>query len=577
MKTFRMLRVSVLVASLVAMAGCGTMQQINKQSMDQFHATNGALDATLASRPSPTTPVTPIDSDVPYVNVVPVVHTNELPPVFDKAASLNAPAGPAWQTLQMLQQEIGMSVNADDDVLDGSHGTTAAPAGQNLDATLAPPPAGAANGTDSGARLQARLPAIARQDTTKGLLGYVAGLLDATWKYNAQTNSIHIFRYETRVMHIAAVPGDATTDTSVESGQTQQIQGGQGQTVSVGQSPSKTAFSGKLDVWKSIVENVKPMLSPSGTLEVNQPMASITVRDRWDRVEAVARYIDQMNTALHAQVEVNVKIYRIQTNNTDNRGINWNILYNTLGQAATNFGVSIATPQPTATGLASLILNSPTKNPTGSPSLFSGSQFFLNALSSLGKVSIVTNATVDTVNNMPAPFKVVHSVAYVASTTSLYTTGQSSGQNGVVGAGATLQPGQVETGFDMQVLPSVQPDGHLLLLQTMLSVSTLDSMATFTSGGNSVQQPNVSARQFLNRSWLKSGQSLVLAGFQDTEADNTTASPLDKSMWALGGNRSVSNTKDEIVVVITPVVTQAETTLDGPGVVTQRDMTASGY
>lgn len=560
MMPFRAMRLSVLAATLMAVTGCGTMQQINQQSMDRYHSTSHELASQLASRPSPATPVAPIESNLPYVNTVPVSHTGELPDLFNEPASLNAPSGPAWQVFQRLQQLTGMTVHADDDVLDGSRGTAAAPAPRMADATLVAPPS--AGGGDVGARPSAHLAAIAYQGTTKGLLDQIAGALDATWKFDAQTHTIHIFRYESRVLHVAAVPGDASNDASVVSGQTQQIQGGQGQTVSVGQSPSKTAFGSKLDVWKSIVDNIKPMLSASGTLEVNQPMASITVRDRWDRVDTIARYVEQVNKSLYAQVEVNVKIFRIQQNDSDNRGINWNLLYNSLSTSASNFGVSIATPRPTATGLASMVLNSPKNNPSGSASLFAGSQFFIDALSSLGKVSVVTNATVDTVNNMPAPFKVVHSVAYVASTTSLLTTGVSSGNSGVVGAGATLQPGNVETGFDMQVLPSVQPDGHLLLLQTMLSVSTLDSLATFSSGGSSVQQPNVSAREFLNRSWLKSGQALVLAGFQETGANNTTASPLDKSLWGIGGNRSVSNTKDEIVVVITPVVTQAQTTIE---------------
>lgn len=550
------LRQTALAAALTLLAGCGTMQQLNQQSLDRYHSATRAVDTHLSTLRTPTTPVQPIFSAIPYVNVAPVTYQSELPPIFNQAASLHAPAGPAWALLQRLQALTSMAVRADDDVLDGSTGTTAAP--HMADATLSAPPSVA---TDRGARASAQLGAIAYQGTMKGLLDLIAGDLDATWQYDPDTNTIHIFRYETKVLHIDAVPGDATTDASVESGQTQQIQGGQGQTMSVGQSPSKTEFGGTLNVWKSLVANIKPMLSAGGTLNVSEPTASITVHDRWDRVAAIQQYVDQLNRSLSMEVEVNVKIYRIQQADTDNRGINWSVLYNTLGQAASSFGVKITTPQPSASGLSSLVLDAPTTNAHGNTMPFSGSQFFLAALSSLGKTSEVVNATVDTVNDMPAPFKVVHSVAYVASTTSLYTTGTSSSSSSVVGAGATLEPGEVETGFDMQVLPSVSLDGHRLLLQTMLDLSTLDSMSTFTSGGNSVQQPDVSAREFLNRSWMRSGQSLVLAGFNDTQGDNTTASPFDKSLWMLGGNRTVDNNRDAIVVVITPVVTDPQTTL----------------
>lgn len=568
MKALYTLRRAAALVALVVLVGCSTMQEINQKSVEHYHATSAALDATLAARPSPSTPVVPIDSDLPYVNVVPVTHTSDLPPVFDQPASLRTASGPAWQTLQTLQGVIGLPIHADGDVMGVERAPGAAPAPVATsplatDATLgALPPLPALNGLGSANGSQAQLPAIARQDTTRGLMNYVAGLLDATWTYDAGTHAIHIYRFESKVLHIAAVPGDASATTSVESGQMQQITGGQGQAVSASASPSKTAFSGKLDVWKSVADSVKPMLSPAGSLEVNQSTASITVRDRWDRVAQVEKYVDQVNHALRAQVEVNVKIYRIQQNHNDNRGINWSVLYNAVGQEARNFGVSVSTPRPTATGLSSLILNSPAQNPSGSASLFAGSQAFVDALSTLGNASRVEDATVLTTNNIPVPFKVIHSVAYVASATPNFTTGTSAGSSNIVGAGATLQQGTVQTGFEMQVLPSVQQDGHLLLLQTMLSVSTLDNMAVFTSGGSTVQQPNVSAREFLNRAWLKSGQSLVLAGFQDTESNNTTTSPLDKHLWGIGGNRAVSNTKDEIVVVITPVVTQAQTTLE---------------
>ena len=561
------IRLSIISLAMLGVSGCGTMQQLNRDSLQQYHATNSQLAAAMDHHPAPPESM---QLNYPYVSVEPVTHVDSMPSVLEQSASIHTPAGSAWDVLQILQRVLGLDIHADDDVLDGSPESSHTGAqSPSIDATLQPPSSVLVRGGSS--HVPARLAAIARKDTTKGLLDYVAAQLDATWQYDSRTRTVHIYRYESRVMPIAAVPGDATTDTSIESGQTQQIQGGQGQTVSVGQTPSHTKFSGTLNVWKSLVTNISPMLSRSGSLQINEPTASITVRDRWDRVDAIQQYVDRMNLSLHNQVEVNVKIYRIQVNDSDNHGIDWSILYNTLGQAATSAGASLSTPAPVATGLSSLILNAPTKNKNGGTALFSGSQFFFKALSSLGKVSNVTDSTIDTVNNMPAPFQVMHSVAYVASTTSLYTSGVSSGSSTVVGAGATLQPGEVQTGFDLLVLPSVQADGHLLLLQTMLSVSTLDSMSTFTSGGNSVQQPNVSARKFLNRSWLKSGQSLVLAGFQDSEADNTTSSPLDKSMWMVAGNRSVSNTKDEIVVVITPVVTRPQAVIGGTTIARSTD------
>lgn len=562
MMTFRARRLSVLTASLMMLAGCATQHEMHVQSVHRYNEANQQLTHQLAQHQPAATPVAPINSRFPYVNTVAVSHVGELPAIFDEQASFHAPAGPAWQFMERLQGLTGMAVHADDDVLDGSHGTTAAGgAGPSADATLTPPPSLGGGGYDAGARPSAQLAAIAFQGSMKQLLDLVAGQLDATWKYDSQTNSIHIFRFENRIFHINALPGDVGFDAGMESGSGQQFQGGQGQTVQAAESPGKTEFKGQVSIWKSLFANLKPMLSPQGSLQLNEALSSISVHDRWDRVDAIAKAVDQINQSLGMQVQVNVKIYRVQQNDQDNRGISWGVLYNTLGQAATNFGVSISTPQPTASGLASMILNSPTRNRSGSPSLFSGSQFFINALSTLGKVSAIQDATVETTNNEPVAFERVHSKAYVASTTPLVTTGTSSGSS-VIGAGATIVPGTVVTGFDMTALPSVSPDGHRLLLQMKITVSTLDSLGSFTTGGNTVQQPNVSKADFPERTWLKSGQSLILAGFADTETNNTTNTVLDKSLWGLGGNRALANTKDEFVVVITPVVTKPQTTLE---------------
>jgi type IVB pilus formation R64 PilN family outer membrane protein len=560
MSRFRLRIMVAAIAATVALTGCSTMSQINRQSIDQYAQVQRQSEQRLAALERAQRPAGPIMSNMPYVNTVPVTHSDKYPELFYGHAALNSPAEPVWRLMRQIQEMTGISVVTDDDIANGGGGGSLppAPAG-GLDATLAPPAVGEESGAESG---RAVVSGISYSGTVKGLLDTITGHMDATWSYNADTRTIHVFRYETRSFPIATVPGDATSSSDVGSGAGTAVTGGQGQTESIKQSKSDTTFDSKLSVWKTLQDNVKPMLSRAGTLTISEPTASITVRDRWDRVAAIARYIKQVNASLGTEVQVNVSIYRVHAGDADNRGINWSILYNALGQAASTAGLAISSARPTATGLSSLILNTPTTRPDGSTPPFAGSQFFLDALSTIGRTSEETNATIDTVNNTPAPYKVIQTTAYVAQTTSLLTTGTATGGNGgVVGAGATLTPGSVETGFTMQILPSVQEDGQRMLLQVMLSLSTLDSLPTFTSGGSSVQLPQVSSREIMNRAWMKSGQSLVLAGFRQTEGQNTTETALDKTMWLLGGNRNVNNTHDALVIVITPVATASQTTL----------------
>lgn len=555
---------TLIAAAVVLMTGCSTMSQINHESLNSYDRANAQTEQhlrTLHVQPHKQPPPT-LMSDLPYVNTHAIQHKDTLPALFAANATLNAPRQSVWGLMHSLAGKTGLTVDAGDDLLNEDGGSTGG------SALLPPAPRGAQDSTLSGLQIsplaagagRSSIGAISYQGTVKGLLDQIAGQLDATWRYSPSSRRVHFFRYETRSFHIATVPGDAVNDTSITTGASSGVQGGQGQMTRIAQSQGKTQFGGKLSVWKSLEDNVKPMLSSAGSLNVNQSTASITVHDRWDRVAEVAKYVELTNKSLTTQVEVTVTVYRVTSTNADNRGVNLSLLYNALGQQAGTLGLSIATPRPVGDGLSSLIVNTPVQRADGTIPPLSGSQFFLDALSTLGKASVVTNASVSTVNNMPAPFKVVQTTAYVAETTSLLTSGGIGG-TGPVGAGATLTPGQVETGFAMQVLPSVQPDGHRMLLQIMLSISTLDSLANFTSGGNTVQLPQVSSRELMPRVWIKSGQALVLAGFQSVQSDHTIQTPLDKSLWALGGNRQVNNKNDSLVIVITPVATAPQTTI----------------
>lgn len=558
MKRISMKPVAVAIATAL-LSACGTMHAINQQSLTEYHHTVRQTDRGLTALGQGVQPVSgPIISDVPYVSTSPMTYRASLPPVFRERATLDAPMGESVASiLNSVEARTGLTITASPGLLQhavAQGGAASHPA--TMDATLTLPPLP----TLGGGATAVSTVAIDYRGTVKGMFDAIGNALDARWRYDRDNNTVSFYQFETRSFHIDTLPGDATTSTSISTGGGGGIQGGQGQTVRVDQAQSSTVFGGKLSVWDSLAASIKPMLSPSGTLVLSEPTATITVRDRWNRVRAIGRFIRKMNAILAEQVEVNVAIYRVHVGNQDNRGINWGLLYNAIGQQASDAGLTIATPRPTGTGLSSLVISAPTARPNGGVAPWAGSQFFLDALSTLGKTSVVTNASVDTVNNQPAPVKVVQSTTYLAQTTSLYTNGVGGGNTGVVGAGATLTPGTVETGFNMQVLPSVQPDGRRMLLQAMISVSTLDSLNSYTSGGETIQEPQVSARTFAQRAWLKSGQSLVLAGFQETEADNTTQTPLSKSTWWFGGNRNVQNTRDALVIVITPVVMAAKST-----------------
>jgi type IVB pilus formation R64 PilN family outer membrane protein len=557
------------IAVAMSLAGCGTMQHVNKEAMDGYNASKStikdvdAVSPALADKQRSESEM----MDVPYVNTKPITYVQNKPSAFKNPAQLNAPQQEVWQLFQNLSVVTGLKIRADDDLLNvgagpvGSLGSSAAsrlpPPPQNtVDSTLIG--GGVTSSMPSGDHPRAQIGAISYNGTREGLFNHIAGMLDATWSYDERSNTVHFYRYEVRTFHIDDLPGEQSTTLGMDSQDGTDVQASTGQTTHASGAEEHIEQMDKSTFWDRLEKSLGTMRSSNGQIVVEEKLSQVTVRDRWDHVSQMASYIDGINNGFDAEVAVKVTVYRVTDNDSDNRGLNWNILYNTLGQVADKVGASIATPQPTGDGLSSLVLSAPTKTATGSTALFSGSQFFLNALSSIGKTSVVTTATIPTTSNVAASTKDETMTTYLAQTTSLLTSGVSGGTSSAVGAGATLTPGSVETGFSMTVLPSVQPDGHRLLLEATISLSTLDQMNTYSSGGDSIQEPQVSVRKFMPRKWLKSGETLVIAGFDSDDAAKTTATPLSESTWMLGGNRDVSRQHDMVVIAITPIVSSPQ-------------------
>jgi len=184
-----------------------------------------------------------------------------------------------------------------------------------------------------------------------------------------------------------------------------------------------------------------------------------------------------------------------------------------------------------------------------SNSRFNGTSLFIEALSQQGRVSTLASPSVTTLNLRPAPILVGTQTTYLAevSTTALGGTGSSASTQ-------SLTPGTITTGFNMTLLPYLM-EGPEMLLQYSINLSSLTGIKTAESGGNKIQMPEVDNRIFNQSVRLRSGETLVLSGFDQSVIDGSKDGVGDPNFWLLGGRGSQNSKRDVIVVLITPVVT----------------------
>jgi len=76
----------------------------------------------------------------------------------------------------------------------------------------------------------------------------------------------------------------------------------------------------------------------------------------------------------------------------------------------------------------------------------------------------------------------------------------------------------------------------------------------FTSGSGSVQLPEIDTRQFLQRVAMKSGQTLVISGFEQTDSNLRASGIGHPRNIFTGGSLEGQAGKEILVIVITPVV-----------------------
>ena len=345
-----------------------------------------------------------------------------------------------------------------------------------------------------------RILKIAYHGTLAGLLDVVAAHFGLSWRF--RHGAIRLFRYESRVFPLDVLPGAVSTALVLTN---QSNLGSTGSTTGGSSETSSQVVSQVQDnhFWKSVQANVQAMLTKHGQALVNEEAGVITVIDRPMILRRVGRYLASLNRSMQREVSVVVRVYALDLTNSELRGFSLNGVFQDLSK---NYGVTFAgaAPATSVAGAASLsatILNTA----TAGIGQYAGSQFLAQVLDTYGHVSLMTQGSGIAIQGQPLPIQVTKTVGYLASAESTPST--------LVGASTALTPGQVTTGFSMIVVPRILSGGKLAM-QYAIDLSTLNSLTTIDSGGESIQVPSVSSQRFIQRVLMRSGQTLVLAGFE---------------------------------------------------------------
>jgi type IVB pilus formation R64 PilN family outer membrane protein len=478
---------------------------------------------------------------------VPMGAGEQLPSVFFEPLQLNFDDGPSVRTMaERLTALSGVPVRVKADVMNdpAAAGTRVTPQG-----------GAAVVSTTAVAPRESSVAAVPMKwsGSLQGYLNHVTDLTGLSWEYRDGVAVIE--RYRTEFFELAAFDGDTTYSmgmTGADAGT-----GGTGASnsgTSTSTASSDVSDKGKFNPIDSVIKTLKQIVKDVPGSEVVRAEGSgrVAVTTTKETMAKVRDFMRAENDALQRQAQIQFDIYAIRHSEGDQKGVDWEGVFQSLSKA---FGVAVSSPATLASAssgqLSFSILNSATAAAGNSTARrFGDSKAILQLLSEFGTSTEHRPVSLLSLNRQWARKASLNSRAYVSETTPGVAT--------TVGAGAPgLKTATVTTGDRYVAQPYIMDNGTVLL-KFGIGVSSLVQIANFTSGAGTTQQtvqtPETNSAIDQAVVALKAGQVLAITGLSRVVTSDKRRTLTEEVPIGLGGSKTVDRVREDFVIFVRPTV-----------------------
>jgi len=388
-----------------------------------------------------------------------------------------------------------------------------------------------------------------KQVTLAKALEYLLEPLNYTFKMEDRTIYVSKPKIETKIFHlnyialkkigkskVYATPGTIGGSTST-TGSTTTSTSTTGSQVTV---ESET----ESDLWKSLEENIKGILSKEGKYVVNKQVMMVYVTDYPRQLKGIEMFLKAAEGVIHRQVMIEAKIVEVYLNEESRQGVNWSLLGASIG--GLNFKASQVLMNTSVT-------QSATGPIAGTPlfRMFVGhgnldiNNTFIDLLQVYGRVEVISSPEIATLNNQRAIIKVTRQDVYFDETQTS-TSG--------VGNTVTYTPKFIDVGLTLDVTPQIDDKGTIVM-----SIHPIVSEKTTTvasPSGNEVPVLDIREADTIVRS--REGETIIIGGLiknrkatSDTGIKGLMNIPIIGQIFKLNED---AGTKTELVVFLTPKI-----------------------
>lgn len=284
--------------------------------------------------------------------------------------------------------------------------------------------------------------------------------------------------------------------------------------------------SATIEIWDEIEETIDSIIGTQGQVALSPSTGAITVTARPDVVNRVENFLRYQNEMRLRRIAVSVKVLSVETSNTTSYGFDINSF---IQDAIGDYGIR-TTGGANGLGLSFIQENNP---------VASNLTATLNASDQINRVNIVHSGSLVTISDQPAPLQVGRQIAFLERVSS-------SGDGD--GASVSLEPGTIDVGLFMTVLPRIV-DNDQIMMQLSIAITNADpNFRTFGTDGLQIELPELDTTGFLQNAVVANGETLVLAGFEKRQ--NDLGSETNPIGFLLGGRKDTNRSRELLVLVI---------------------------
>lgn len=390
-------------------------------------------------------------------------------------------------------------------------------------------------------------------------LEYILEPLGFTYKIEGSTIYASKPKLETKIFNVNyialkkigtsnvyATPG-TIGGTSTTSGGTTTTSSSSGSQVSI---KSET----ESDLWKSLEENIKALISKEGKYVVNKQTMMVFVTDYPKSLKDIEMFLKVVEGIIQRQVMIEAKIVEVQLNDESRQGVNWQFVGAKIGE------FNLQGQQAFLNQLVTAAASSTTPVAAATPffRIFGGNKnmvienTFIDLLRTYGKVETISNPKIATLNNQRAIIKV--------TTQDVYFETEQTANQGAANPTITATAKFVDVGLTLDVTPQIDDKGNIILSVHPIMSERVGDVA---APGLGTPVPVLDVREVDTIVKVREGETIVIGGLiknRKTNTDTGTKGLMDiPILGSLFKLKEKESSKSELVIFLTPRIIYGDT------------------